>query len=401
MAATIIIAVCVLLLLAYLFDITAPRTRVPAVVLLLLLGWIVKRTCAYFNVHVPSLDPLLPILGTIGLILIVLEGALELELNSSKKKVIIRSVFSALLPIFMLSLGLAWIFQYYLGYSFRASLLSIIPLCVISSSIAISAGRNLSAQGREFVVYESSLSDIFGVLFFNFVNLNESLTLPAVTDFSIQLALIIVVSFFATLLLSYMLNKIDHHIKFAPIILLVILIYEVSKVYHLPALLFILLFGLFMGNLEEIKDVKWIQQLRPDKLAKEVHKFREITTEATFLIRSLFFLLFGFLMKSSELLNLDTLKWSSLIVVAIFLTRAITLKITATPLMPYVFFAPRGLITILLFFAIPSEMQIDIVNNSLVLQVIVMSSLLMMLGMMLTKRPVIESRIRTIPEDRL
>jgi cell volume regulation protein A len=386
MVTGIIIGICSLLLLAYVFDITAPRTRVPAVILLLLLGYLVKQAVGFAGIDIPGLALLLPLLGSVGLILIVLEGALELELNRSKRGVILKAIFVSMLPILMLSFGLAWVLHHYMGYGFRISLINIIPLCVISSSIAISAGRSLDPRGREFVVYESSLSDIFGVLFFNFISLNDSLNATAVGQFSLQLLLIIAVSFVATLLLSYLMNRIDHHIKFAPIILLVILIYEVSKVYHLPALLFILLFGLFLGNLDEFKKIKWIQKLRPDKLDREVHKFREITTEATFLIRSLFFLLFGFLMQSRELFNTETLGWSLLIVASIYLTRALSLLVARTPLLPFIFFAPRGLITILLYFAIDPLQQIDIVNNSLVLQVIVFSSVIMMFGMMLPQK---------------
>lgn len=101
-----------------------------------------------------------------------------------------------------------------------------------------------------------------------------------------------VVSFVATIGLSYLLSKIEHHIKFVPIILLVVLIYAVSKIYHLPGLIFILLFGLFIGNLDELKQFKWIEKFRPDELNKEVNKFKELTTEGAFLIRALFFLLF-------------------------------------------------------------------------------------------------------------
>lgn len=392
MEAHIVILICVLLLLAYLFDITSHKTRIPAVVLLLLLGWVVRQIAALTGVHVPGLNPLLPILGTIGLILIVLEGSLELELNRSKLGVILRSTFAALVPLLILAFGWAWLCKNYLGYEYRVALLSMIPLCVISSSIAISAGRTLSRKGREFVIYESSLSDIFGVLLFNFVAINETLDGAAVGDFSIKLLLIISISFIATILLSYMLNKIDHHIKFAPIILLIILIYELSKIYHLPGLLFILLFGLFLGNLDEFKNVRWISRLRPDRLDLEVKKFRDITTEATFLIRSLFFLLFGFLIETKDLVNPETLKWSLLVVVSIYLLRMIALLATKTPLIPYLFFAPRGLITILLFFAINPNDRIDIVNNSLVLQVIVFTSAMMMLGLFLNKQPAFKER---------
>jgi len=85
----------------------------------------------------------------------------------------------------------------------------------------------------------------------------------------------------------------EHRIKFIPIILLVVLIYEVSKVYHLPALIFILLFGLSIGNIDELKRFKWIEKFKPNVLNREVIKFKELTTETAFLIRALFFLLFG------------------------------------------------------------------------------------------------------------
>jgi uncharacterized membrane protein YjdF len=93
-----------------------------------------------------------------------------------------------------------------------------------------------------------------------------------------------------------LLNKIDHHIKFVPIILLIILIYEISKIFHLPALIFILVFGLSIGNLDELKGYQWTKVFL-DLLNKEVAKFKELIIEATFLVRALFFLLFGYLIK--------------------------------------------------------------------------------------------------------
>jgi hypothetical protein len=60
------------------------------------------------------------------------------------------------------------------------------------------------------------------------------------------------------------------------------------------------LFGIFLGNLDELKNNKYIQKLKPEILNKEVHKFKELVTEAAFLVRSLFFLLFGFLIQTKE-----------------------------------------------------------------------------------------------------
>jgi potassium/hydrogen antiporter len=372
--------------MAYVFDLSSSRTKIPSVILLLALGWFVRYLSVKVGINIPELRGLLPILGSIGLILIVLEGSLELEFNRSKTRMISRTILMALFPLFALSFSIAFLFNYYGGYNFRDCLLNAIPLSVISSSIAISSGRNLSFHDKEFVVYESSLSDIFGVLFFNFVVLNETVNAASVTDFSLKLLLIIFVSFAGSLLLAYLLKRIDHHIKFAPIILLIIVIYEISKVYHLPSLLFILLFGLFIGNLDQLKKFKWIQRFDPDALDKEVTKFREITAEATFLIRALFFLLFGYLIETREIVNISTIYWAAGISFTIYIIRGIALKLSGNALNPLVFIAPRGLITILLYFAIDPAHHIHFVNRSLVLQVILITALIMMVGMIVDRK---------------
>lgn len=386
MTTTIIITICLLLLLAYIFDISSALTKIPSVILLLLLGWLVKQTVELFSIHIPDLNPLLPILGTIGLILIVLEGSLELELNKSKLAVIKKSSLNALIPMFALAFLFAFAFQFISQASYKIALVNAIPFCVISSAIAIPSVRNLSEFNKEFIIYESSLSDIFGVLFFNFIALNEIINTQSFGNFSLQLLLIIVISFIAVLGLSFLLSRIKHHITFTPIILIVILIYAVSKVYHLPGLIFILVFGLFLGNLDELKRFNWIEKLRPEKLDKEVKKFKEITTEATFLIRALFFLLFGFLMEAKEILNPETIPWATGIVLSIILVRWIALKFSKLPSSPLLFVAPRGLITILLFLAILPEQSISIVNKSLIIQSIILSVLVMMLGLMTAKK---------------
>jgi len=386
MTTTIIIAICSLLLIAYAFDLTSSRTKIPSVILLLLLGWLVKQVTTLAQVQVPNLNPILPVLGTIGLILIVLEGALELELDKSKIPVIKKSFIVGFFPILILAFFLAGIFQYFGNTTFKDNLINVIPLCVVSSAIAIPSVKNLKAHDKEFIIYESSLSDIIGVLFFNFVALNASISFNSFMEFGLELLVIIIVSFISTATLSYLLSKIDHPIKFGPIILLVILIYAIAKVFHLPSLIFILLLGLFLGNLDKLKQFSWIQRLKPEQLETEVNKFHELVAEATFLIRALFFLLFGYLIESREILNTDTLSWAVGIVLMIYFIRAIQLKLSKLPLKPLLFVAPRGLITILLFLAIEPEQHIPLINKSLIIQVIVLTALVMMFGLMNVKQ---------------
>lgn len=385
MTITIIIIICILLLVAYLFDLTSARTKIPSVILLLVLGWACRQATDFFSYEIPDLTRLLPVLGTLGLILIVLEGALELDLNKSKLPLIKKSFLSSFLSMAILSFIFSYAIFYFTSNSISVSLINAIPLSIVSSSVAISSARNLSKGNKEFIIYESSFSDILGVLFFNFMVLNTYINFQAFLQFGMQVLIIIVISFIATFSLSFLLRKIDHPIKHAPIVILIILIYAISEIYHLPALIFILFFGLFLNNVDEMKNWKWIKKLNPYEFNKEVVRFRDIVTEGAFLIRAFFFTLFGFSFETREILNIQTFGLALIVFSLIVITRALILRITKQPIFPLVFVAPRGLITILLFFAIPPSQSILFVNKSLVIQVIILTVLFMMFGLMMSK----------------
>jgi cell volume regulation protein A len=385
MTGTIIITFCILLLIAYLFDVSSSKTRIPSVILLLALGWLVRQFTRFLDISLPDFSDVFPVLGTLGLVLIVLEGSLELELRRSKIGLIVRSFFGAALPIAAGAVLLAFLIQPVTGAPFRDCLLNVIPFCVISSAIAIPSVRHLSSHTREFVIYESSLSDILGVLLFNFIALNESVSAGAFTRFGVDLLIIFTVSLAATIGLSYLLHRIGHPIKFVPIILLLILVYEVAKEYDLPSLIFILIFGLFIGNLGLLKRFRWIQRFNPEELEEEADRLKDLVIEASFLIRSLFFLLFGYLIETADLLDGSTVEWALAIVGILLLLRIIQLLVSGLPLLPLLFIAPKGLITILLFLSIAPARKIPLVNKPLVVQVIVISALVMMAGLIVSR----------------
>ena len=388
MTTLFIATICILLLVAYIFDLSASITKIPSVILLLLLGWTTQQLCTFFDVALPDFSSILPILGTLGLILIVLDGSLELQLNRSKLPLLKSSFLMAIFPLLIVALGIAFYFNYTQEVSFKNALTNVIPLCVISSAIAIPTVKNFSKYTQEFIIYESSLSDILGVLFFNFIALNTVISLQTVGMFFLQLLLIILVSVLSIFILSYLLNRIDHHIKYVPLILIVILIYVVSKEMHLPALVFILLFGLFLSNIDELARFKSIRLLKPNSLKAEIQKFKEIVIEATFLIRALFFILFGFLIKTEDVFNSQTIVWSTSIVMLIFIIRYLFLKMLKVTQASIVYIAPRGLITVLLFLSIKPADALPLFNNALIIQVILLSTLFMMFGLMFTKKEV-------------
>jgi len=386
MTFSIIVTLCVLILIAYVFDLSSKHTRVPTVIFLLLLGWGVHQLTDLFHLKIPDLNPLLPILGTVGLILIVLEGGLELKIQKSNQKILEKSTLSAIISLILTMVALGFGFHYLSGKGLLSSIVNAIPLCIVSSAIAIPSAENISKDKKTFIIYESSLSDIFGVIIFNFFLVNEVISLASFGNFFLEIMVMLIVSVVASTLLALLIRRIDHHVKFLPIIIMIILIYEISKHYHLPALIFILIFGLLLNNIEKITSIKFLKNVDTFKLSKEVSRFREIVIEFTFLVRTMFFLLFGFIIETKKVLDLTSLMLAASIVALILLIRIIYLTISKIPIFPLLFIAPRGLITILLFLSIPIDIKIPFITKSLMIQVILLSTLVMMFGLMFNKK---------------
>jgi hypothetical protein len=71
-------------------------------------------------------------------------------------------------------------------------------------------------------------------------------------------------------------------------------------------------------------------------------------------------------------------------VILIYAFRALQLRISRLSFRTLLYVAPRGLITILLFLSIDPQKRIFLVNRSLIIQVILLSTLIMMVALMVT-----------------
>ena len=101
-----------LIIFSYMFDAFARKTKFPSVILLMFTGIIVRAiTSAYGFDDFGFLDNLIPVLGTIGLILIVLEGALELEIRKEKLGLILKGFLAALVLLILNIAALLWVFS--------------------------------------------------------------------------------------------------------------------------------------------------------------------------------------------------------------------------------------------------------------------------------------------------
>jgi hypothetical protein len=388
----ILIFLSILVVISYCFDLFSKATKVPSVLMLLASGIGLQIAAEYFGFRLNLPRVVLEIFGIIGLILIVLEGALDLELSREKIPVIRKSFFAALLILILSSFSIAYIIQVFTPpIFFQQCLVNAVPLAVISSAIAIPSVSNLTLAKKEFIVYESTFSDILGIMLFNFAiqdNFAQSISL---VTFTFDLGLIIVISVVGCLVLLFFVHHIKHHTKFFLILALLILIYSVAKTFHLSPLLFVLAFGLVLNNSDLFMKRRLGRYIKTDRLQPQVNLLKIITAESAFLIRTFFFLLFGFSFDLSSLLDVQLLFIGSLVVTCLTLIRLFYLKfISRSSLLPELFIAPKGLITILLFYSIPEKFLIPEVSEGILFFVIIVTGLIMLLGLLATRTPITE-----------
>lgn len=383
----ILILACCLVVLSYIFSILARYIRVPSVLLLLFAGIGFRLVADSYNFQLYLPAPLVEGLGVIGLIMIVLEAGLDLKLERKKLPLIRNSFFSALV-IFVVSTALITaILYYWLQQPIDKCLVYAIPLSIMSSTIVIPSIHPLTEQKKEFLIYEASFSDILGILVFNYFTAKEVLTWRSLGVFGGNIIISILLSLVLSLLLLMILAKTRLNIKFILIFSLLILIYSGGKMFALPSLLIILVFGLMINNWEKFRVPilrKYFPYGQVDSLR---HLMHTITAESSFLVRTFFFVLFGFSIQLNTLAENDVILVGGLIVLALFLVRLLYLRFFVhTNIFPEAFFIPRGLITIVLFYKIPANLKLETFNDGILFFIILTTSIIMALGMVFYKK---------------
>ena len=156
----LIIIFSVTIIISYFFNIYAKKSGIPAVLLLIGLGIIINYGLRIFGVPKPDLLPILEVLGVVGLILILLEAALDLRILKEKIGLIIASFLVALIGLVATAYLAAFALNYVIGVDILIGMLYTIPLSILSSAIILPSISDLSENKREFMVYESTFSDI-------------------------------------------------------------------------------------------------------------------------------------------------------------------------------------------------------------------------------------------------
>ncbi len=383
----LLIVFCSLIVLSYLFSIISRYIRIPSVLLLLFAGVGFRSIADLNEVNFSFSDKLVESLGVVGLIMIILEAGLDLKVGKDKLRLIRDSFFSALFIFLISTVLLSFILNYWLGEPFNKCLVYAIPLSIMSSSIVIPSIHPLIARKKEFLVYEASFSDIIGILVFNYFTAGDIMEWKSIGMFGVNIGLSVLLSILLSFLLLIILAKTKLDIKFFLIFSLLILIYAGGKIFHLPSLIIILAFGMLINNWEKLKWKKVIRYFPHEQVESLRHLLHSVTAETSFLIRTFFFLLFGFSISLNFLSESEVILVGSLIVVALFIVRILYLRFfVQTNLFPESFFIPRGLITIVLFYKIPGHLKLNTFNDGILFYIILTTSIIMTIGMIFYKK---------------
>jgi len=384
---TTLILLSGLVIFSYLFDLIGGKTKIPSVILLMCLGILIRQVADCFGLQVFDFNKILPTLGTLGLVLIVFEGALELSYSHDKNSVIKRSFFSALIILVVTAFAITAIISYISGEVIYRCFINAIPFCVISSAVAIPAASALSKEKKEFIVYESSFSDILTVVLFNFMVNNKQISFSSFTNLAAEFGIITIVVICSCLLLLYLIGRLTHHVKSFLVISILILVYSIGQVFHLSSLVIVLALGLFLNNAGQIKFPLFRKYFIYPKLRYDIKQLFQLSAESAFIMRTFFFIMFGYTMDIFQLQNISVLLSGGAILLAIYLVRLLYIKLALkTDLMPELVLIPRGLISVLLYYSLPPELKIKGVETGLLFVVILGTSIILSLGLLITKK---------------
>ena len=145
----LIIGASLIIIISFVFNFISKKTNIPSVLMLMVLGVAIQFLYPDIKDN-PLIQKSLIIVGKVGLILIVLEAALDLKLSRDKIGLIVRSFLVALIALGLSSILIAFCIQGFLGASFYKALVYAVPLSIMSSAIIIPSVTSLAEDKKGY-----------------------------------------------------------------------------------------------------------------------------------------------------------------------------------------------------------------------------------------------------------
>jgi potassium/hydrogen antiporter len=385
-AHTIILGAAIIVIASFFANILSKKTNIPSVLMLMLIGLSMQL---FTDIEPATLLPYLEILGTVGVILIVLEAALDLKLEQNKRSLIWQASALALGGLVVTASLVAVLLWGVLGLTPLVSLIYAVPLAVLSSAIIIPSVGRLKSFPKEFLIFESALSDILGIIVF--YGLLDFYYAGGTSDVATVVAGKILLTLFLSVIISYGLivwfQSMTGSVRLFMLIAVLMGLYAAGKLLHLSPLILILVFGLTLNNKNIFFQgglLKYVNDAKFDNILKDL---RFIVLETAFVVRTFFFVAFGMSIMLDSLLHWTVPVVGGLVLVITYGIRFWGLRLISPEILePAIYVAPRGLITVLLFYAIPESILTDKFQLGILVTVILVTSFVMTYGLIQDQR---------------
>jgi NhaP-type Na+/H+ or K+/H+ antiporter len=390
----------VLIFSAHLFTAVSERTKIPDVLLLMIVGIVV--------------GPILGIVGsnyfgefgfvitTIALIVILFDGGTHLRIESLKTG-FGNTVFLSLLT-FVLTLGIVAVTCYYI---FELNVITSLMIGAILSPISpavvlpMISSLKMEPQGKTILVLETAITDVLAIILaFSFIQSAQSGKVEVtyiISQISSSTIIALIIGLLGGVAWSQLLSKVRQFpnsifTTFAAIFIL----YGFAEMFHFSGALTALAFGFAISNLStlNLKKSKWLRKIeKEDFIEKENTFFSEIQ----FLLKIFFFVFLGISFPLDQLVYLG---WGLGITLLLFIARLLVAKFTLPATLSSkssaiaTIMIPKGLASAVLA-GIPLQRQMmhgDVVQN-IVYAVILWSILLTSVFVILVERTSFQSFI--------
>ena len=223
-----------------------------------------------------------------------------------------------------------------------------------------------------------------------------------ILSFLLNLALSFIVAIASSYIIVFFFKDLKSHSRLFLLVSIIFILYSGSELLNLYPLIIVLGFGLSLANHERFFKIfrNTYNPETKDSIIKIKEEFQLITSETAFVLRTFFFVVFGMAINLSSLLSWNVFLISVVVLLAIYLSRFVILKLLLKGgIHPELSLAPRGLLTILLFYSIPAGLAVREFDEGVFLYVILITSLIMTYGLIVDRRnakPIVQEEEETI-----
>ncbi len=287
-----------LLVLAFVANRLAQRTRVPDAVVLILTGVLLGPVSHL--VDATRYESITRGFGTLALILILFEGGLELDVRETLRHLGGGLVLSWSAYVVTAAL-VAAVAKGSLSLSWRNSVLVGAVLACVSSTIMLPVIQQIPLRTpvKLTLLVESSVGDVLAVLtvdgLLNLPRSSGSLLPGLIGGFVFEMGVSLVVGLVAGILWARLMPLLsDQRFWQALTFAAVLLLYSGTSAVHASGLFAVLVFGIVLANLPQIRKELLRADLGIYLPEREVHhQILNFHSELAFLIRTFFFVMIG------------------------------------------------------------------------------------------------------------